>query len=110
VVVDEVRKMRIRVEAAGSEPEEVSSLSEVVAGMEVKKVKVSRKGWSTTVFFEDGSKDTISFENFLKTFGDYRRSVYEYMTYVFAYVSSRSERGEPAHEAIEEIKAKLLPS
>ncbi|MEM2534078.1 MAG: hypothetical protein QXK12_08670 [Candidatus Nezhaarchaeales archaeon] len=100
--------VRLRVEAAGSEPEEVPKVREVVAGMEVKKVKVSRKGLSTTVFFEDGSKDVIPFENFLKTFGDYRRSVYEYMTYVFAYVSSR-DRSDLAHEAVKEIKAKLLP-
>jgi len=76
----------------------------------VKKIKVSHKGWSTSVFFEDGSKDVIPFDSFLRCFGDYRRSVYEYMTYVFAFVSSRSDRGELAHEAVEEIKAKLLPS
>ncbi|MEM2498482.1 MAG: hypothetical protein QXR81_08920 [Candidatus Nezhaarchaeales archaeon] len=76
----------------------------------VNKIKVSPRGWNVTIMFSDRTKEQIPFESFLKTFNDYRKSVYEYMTYVFAYVSSRSERGDLAHEAIEEVKAKLLPS
>ncbi|MEM2169867.1 MAG: hypothetical protein QW186_08740 [Candidatus Bathyarchaeia archaeon] len=68
----------------------------------VNKIKVSPKAWNVTVFYDDGTKENIPFENFLRCFGDYRKSVYEYMTYVFVRTS--------AHEAIKEIKAKLLPS
>jgi len=75
---------------------------------EVNEVRVSRKGWRTTVVFSDGSKDVIPFDSFLRCFGDYRRSVYEYMTYVFVSLSSR-DRSDLAHEAVKEIKAKLLP-
>lgn len=71
----------------------------------VNEIKVSKKGWSTTVFFEDGTKDVISFENFLKTFGDWRKAVLEYMTYIYVVGGTNHSVAE---KAINEVKHKLL--
>jgi len=72
----------------------------------VNKIKVSPKAWNTTVFFEDGSKDVIPFENFLRCFNDWRKAVLEYMMYIYA----KAGNHEIAMKAINEIKRKLLPS
>jgi len=45
---------------------------------------ISRKGWYVTILFEDGSRTTISFKEFLRTFKDYSRAVNEYASFVWA--------------------------
>ncbi len=72
----------------------------------VREVKVSPKGWSTTLVFEDGTKDVIPFESFLKCFSDWKKAVLEYMMYIYVVVGKHAV----AMKAISEIKRKLLSS
>ena len=64
-----------------------------------KAYRISRKGYAVTLYYDDGSKGTIWFENFLKAFGNYRKAFLEYLMYIT--VCSRNE------DIAKEIRAKL---
>jgi hypothetical protein len=68
------------------------------------KYKLSARGRVCTIYFEDGSTAKVDFENFLKTFNNYTKAVYEYCTYVWV-LANNAEIGDAA---VKEIKEKLL--
>ena len=61
--------------------------------------RISRKGYAVTLYYDDGSKGTVWFENFLKAFGNYYKAVLEYLMYIT--VASRNE------DIAKEIRTKL---
>jgi hypothetical protein len=65
---------------------------------------ISRKGWYVTILFEDGSRTTISFKEFLKTFKDYSRAVNEYASFVWASMGG----DERAYWVARELERRLL--
>jgi hypothetical protein len=68
------------------------------------KYELSARGRVCTIYFEDGSTAKVEFENFLKTFNNYKRAVIEYCTYVWV-LANNSQVGDAAAK---EIKEKLL--
>ena len=61
--------------------------------------KISKEGYAVTLFYDDGSKGTIWFDNFLRAFGNYRKAFLEYLMYIT--VASRNE------EIARQIRTKL---
>jgi len=64
-----------------------------------KAYRISKKGYAVTLYYDDGSKGTVWFENFLKAFGNYYKAVLEYLMYIT--VASRNE------DVARQIRAKL---
>jgi len=65
---------------------------------------ISRKGWYVTILFEDGSRTTISFKEFLRAFRDYSRAVSEYASFVWASMGG----DERAYWVATEVERRLL--
>ena len=65
---------------------------------------ISRRGWYVTILFDDGSKTTISFKEFLRTYKDYSRAVSEYASFVWASMGG----DERAYWVATEVERRLL--
>jgi hypothetical protein len=68
------------------------------------KYELSKGGRVCTIHFDNGSTAKVDFENFLKTFNNYKKAVIEYCTYVWV-LTNNADVGDAA---VREIKEKLL--
>jgi len=73
------------------------------------KAWISRKGWYVTILFEDGSKTTISFKEFLRTFRDYSRAVDEYASFIWASMGGDERAYWVAGEVERRLRARSAP-